>query len=47
METFFALPAISAGNSPVTGKLAGQRPVMRSLDVFFDLQLNIRLSKQS
>ena len=43
METFSALLALCAGNSPVTG----QRPVTRSFDVFFDLCLNIRLSKQS
>ena len=36
METFSALLAICAGNSPVPG-----------FDVFFDLRLNKRLSKQS
>ena len=41
METF---SAISVGNSPVTGEFAGQRPVTRSFDVFFDLRLNKRLS---
>ena len=35
-----------AGNSPVTGELTSQRPVTRSFDVFFDLRLNKRLSKQ-
>ena len=35
------------GNSPVTGEFPSQRPVMRSFDVFFDLCLNKRLSKQS
>ena len=39
METFSASLAICAGNS--------QRPVTRSFDVFFDLRLNKRLSKQS
>ena len=34
------------GNSPVTGEFPAQRPVTRSFDVFFDLRLNIRLSKQ-
>ena len=34
------------GNSPVTGEFPAQRPVTRSLDVFFDLHLNKRLSKQ-
>ena len=47
METFSALLAICAGNSPVPGELPAQRPVTRSFDVFFDLRLNKRLSKQS
>ena len=47
METFSALLAICAGNSPVPGELPTQRPVTRSFDVFFDLRLNKRLSKQS
>ena len=47
METFFALLAIRARNSPVTGEFPAQRPVTRSFDVFFDLCLNKRLSKQS
>ena len=42
-----ALLAICAGNSPVTGEFSSQRPVTRSFDVFFDLRLNKRLSKQS
>ena len=46
METFSALLAICAGNSPVTGEFPKQRPVMRSFGVFFDLRLNKRLSKQ-
>ena len=36
-----------AGNSPVPGEFHAQRPVTQSFDVFFDLRLNIRLSKQS
>ena len=40
METFSALPAFCAGNSSVTGKFPSQRPVARSFDVFFDLQLS-------
>ena len=36
-----------SGNSPVTGEFPPQRPVARSCDVFFDLRLNKRLSKQS
>ena len=47
LETFFALLAICAGNSPVAGEFSAQRPVTRSFDVFFDLRLNKRLSKQS
>ena len=47
METFSALLAICAGNSPVPGEFRAQRPVTRSFDVFFDLRLNKRLSKQS
>ena len=47
METFFAILALCAGNSPVTGVFSSQRPVTRSFDVFFDLPLNKRLSKQS
>ena len=46
METFSALLAICAGNSPVSGDFPAQRPVTRSFDVFFDLRLNKRLSKQ-
>ena len=45
-ETFSALLAICAGNSPVTGEFPAQRPMTRSLDVFFDLGLSRQLSKQ-
>ena len=38
METFLALLAFCAGNSPVTGEFPTQRPVTRSLDVFPDLR---------
>ena len=47
MGTFSALLALCAGNSPVTGEFPSERPVTRSFDVFFDLCLNKRLSKQS
>ena len=47
METFFALLAICAGNSPVPGEFPAQRPLTRSFDVFFDQRLDKRLSKQS
>ena len=46
METFSALLALCAGNSPVPGEFPSQRPVTKSFDVFFDLRLNKRLSKQ-
>ena len=45
METFSALLAICAWNSAVPGEFPAQRPVTRSFDVFFDLRLNKRLSK--
>ena len=38
---------LCAGNSPVTGEFHPQRPVTRCFNVFFDLRLNKRLSKQS
>ena len=47
METFSALLAICARNSPVPGEFPAQRPVMQSFDAFFDLRLNKRVSKQS
>ena len=47
METFSALLAICAGNSPVPGEFPTQRPVTRSFDVYFDLRPDKRLSKQS
>ena len=46
-ETFSAFLALCMGNSPVTGEFPSQRPVTRGFDVFFDLHLNKRLSKQS
>ena len=46
-ETFSALLAMCAGNSPVPGEFPAQRSVTQSFDVFFDLRLNKRLSKQS
>ena len=45
METFSASLALCARNSPVTGEFPSQKPVTRSFDVFFDLRLNKRLSK--
>ena len=40
MQTFSALLAFCAGNSPVTGEFPAQKPVTRNFDVFFDLHLN-------
>ena len=47
METFSALLAICAGNSPASGEFPAQRPVTRSFDIFCDLRLNKRFSEQS
>ena len=47
MDIFSALMALCAGNSPVTGEFPSQRPVTWSFDVFLDLYLYKRLSKQS
>ena len=47
METFSALLAICARNSPVPGEFPTQRPVTWSFDVYFDLCLNKRLCKHS
>ena len=46
METFSALLTLCAGNSPVTGEFPSQRPVTRSLGVFFDLRLSKRLNRR-
>ena len=46
-ETFSALLALCAGNSPVPDEFPSQRPMRRSFDIFFDLCLNKQLSKQS
>ena len=46
IETFSALLAICAGNSPVPGEFPAQRPATRGFGVFFDLCLNKRLGKQ-
>ena len=45
METFSALLALCAGNSPVIGEFPTQRPVTRCFVAFFDLCLNKRLSE--
>ena len=43
----FLKPFFCEGNPPVTGEFPLQRTVARSFEVFFDLRLNKRLSKQS
>ena len=40
------MSTMMTGNSPVTGEFPAPRPVTRGFDVFFDLRLNKRLSKQ-
>ena len=40
METYSALLALDAENSPVPGEFPGQRPMTRSFDVLFDLRRN-------
>ena len=47
METFSALLAFCARNTPVTGEFPWMRPVTRSFGVFFDQRLNIQLCEQS
>ena len=47
MGAFSTFLALCAGNSPVTSEFPAQRPVTRSFDVFYDLRLYKRLSKQS
>ena len=44
METISALLAICAENAPLTSEFSAQRPVTWSIDVFFDLRTNKRLS---
>ena len=46
-KNIFQVTGPLCGNSPVTVEFLSQRPVMRSFDVFFDLQLNKGWSKQS
>ena len=42
----FCVTGLLSGNSPVIGEFPSQRPVTRSFDVFFNLRLDKRLSKQ-
>ena len=44
MQTLSALLAFCEGNSQVIGRFPSRRPVTRSVDVFFDLRLNITVS---
>ena len=47
MEAYSALLTLCEGNPPVTGGFPSQKPVTRSFDVFVDLGLNKRFSKQT
>ena len=47
MATFSALLALCEVNPPVTSGIISKRPVTRSVDVFIQLCLNKRFSKQS
>ena len=47
MENIFRVTGHLCGNSPAPGEFPAQWPGTRSIDVFFDLRLNKRLSKQS
>ena len=47
IETYSVLLAICAESSPVSVEFPAQRPVTRSFNIFFDLRLYKRLSKQS
>ena len=47
MKTLSVFLAPCAENSLVTGEFPAQRLVTRNFDVYFDLRLNKRLSKQS
>ena len=44
---FSSLLILCVGNAPATSGFPAQKPVTRSFEVFFDLHLNKRLSKQS
>ena len=46
-SNIFRVTGHLCGVSQVTGEFPAQRPVTRSFDIFFDLRLNKRLSKQS
>ena len=47
METFSALLALCAGNSPVFGEYPSQKPVTRSFGVFLNMLLYKHVSEQS
>ena len=46
-EKYYVWLALCEGNPPVTGGFSSQRPVTWSFEIFFDLRLNKRLSKQA
>ena len=47
METFSALQAIYAGNSPLPGEFPAQMQVTRGFHAFFDVRMDKRWGKQS
>ena len=47
IEAFSVLLVLCAGNSPITNEFPAQMSVTASFEVFFDLRLNKRFSKQS
>ena len=47
METFFTLLTLCEGNPPITGGFPLQTPATQSFNIFFDMRLNKRFSKQS
>ena len=46
-ENIFRVTGPLCGDSPVSDEFPSERPVARNFDIFFDLRLNQRLSKQS
>ena len=46
METSSSLLGLCARNSPVTGEFPARKPETWSFDIFFDVRLKKRLSKQ-
>ena len=47
MEIFSVLLVLYEKNPPIIGRFPSPKPVTQSFDVFFDVRLHKRLSKQS